>query len=620
MCPLCSGALSEEQIIEDLESNDLSRISASNLNEILKKYANSKEIKSHVARWLGKNGDLLILKELYESFEASCREKVLVEAVKYGNIEMVRFVLTNSGDLHFVEMKYTEYAVRLGHLEIARLLYKNGYSDYKEAVAMAVKMGNLSILKMFLEHDHILSEAPKACIVYDEYPANWYTGKAKVTSGMSTAAANGHFKIVKYLLKTGQPCTEDTIVQAIRHKRTRIMKYLIEKGCPCSAKVIRFAAMEGNVKAVKYLVKTGQPSDYRAVDGAIVNGHIKIAKYLIKMGMSCSYDSFDFAAENGDLDLVKYLVRKKIPCSYGAVDGAMETGHLEVAKYLLEIGKPCSFRTIDAAASRGDVDMVKYLVALGKAGSFDAIELAVKNDHTDLAKYLIEKGWHCSSAVMDIAAGSGDLDFVRYLMENGKDCTAKGITNAASGGHLEIVKYLIANHKPCEWNSVTSAAKSGHWAIVIILAENGVRCDSRTIYKAFKLGHTQIIPISTQTGNDWNVDGAICESLQKNDFENAKLMIEMWGKPVSSSMIRDVIYYSKNLEMLKYLMERYVGIKVESSLVDRAAENDSWDILKYLLEQGHHCGSDKDKYIQAAIAGARPDVAELMTQNEPSPA
>ncbi len=156
-------------------------------------------------------------------------------AVKYGNLLVIKDLITNT-----VDPKYVQCASKNGHTEIVKYLVSLG-ADYT----------------------------------------------ANNNNAVQWASGNGHLDTVKYLVSLGADYTADNnnaVQWASLNGHLAIVKYLVSLGANYTAdnnRAIQLASMNGHLETVKYLVSLG--ADYTADNNKVIqhassNGHLAIVK------------------------------------------------------------------------------------------------------------------------------------------------------------------------------------------------------------------------------------------------------------------------------------------------------------------------------------------------------
>jgi ankyrin repeat protein len=307
--------------------------------------------------------------------------------------------------------------------------------------------GNLTALQFFLEH------------VQKTKGINLINSPELLL--LSGAVANGHIKVVQYLLEQG---ADPEITGKRWHNRTPLC----------------LAATYGHIEIVKLLlgknVHTGDAIHEAAKNGPCLAEHdlIEIMKPLF--GKNAHTKSpIHGAAKNGHLEIVKLLLEsdKSLIASFNnsvqtPLHCAAANGHAKIAQYLLE--------------QRADPDIGTNPVGLAaKNGYLDVVQLLLKHDPT-----LINKTNLFNETPLILAATQGHLDIVAYLLEEGADLNAKTWDEetpflcAGVNGHLNVVQLLVQKDPTLLKQSDTQkilaiAAANGHVAMVKYLLDQGIQ-------------------------------------------------------------------------------------------------------------------------------------------------
>ena len=309
---------------------------------------------------------------------------------------------------------------------------------HKDTVQFAIESGNLQLLKSLVE---------KGAEIPDD--------------SVSSAAAEGHLDIVKYLVdEKGIGVSYYSFWYAAHNGHFPVMEYLFEKGVTISdsSDAVNYTFAYGNssrLEVVKYLIEKGAKIDHESVSFAIADGGVisfDSVKYLIdEKGAKISDDAVYNAVLEGHLHIVKYLVEKGADVTEGILGTAAYEGHFDIVKYLVD--------------EKGLGDLSKHDYDLSNMGD-DAAEGAAENGHLEILKYIVEK--------FSVVWGDGD--------ENGDEPPmyqrlAYHLLKAAANGHFDIVKYLIDEKGAwltCDdeiGNVIYRTAKYGHLEIVKYLVE-----------------------------------------------------------------------------------------------------------------------------------------------------
>ena len=414
--------------------------------------------------------------------EIETGEKGIIEAVKYGHLDIVKYIMEKL-------------------IEIYRLpVYILGYLPLRSAAIS----GQLDIVKYFMEMRGI-NEVPKdskenrdllfhARLKEESLysTGRWvdsFMGRGVSWEPIHYAAFCGKMEIVKYLMEVASGIEKEP--------RTH---YALEDT------PIHFASLEGHLDIVKYLMDTITEKEPKNKFGrmpihyAAWNGRKEILKYFMEEATGIEKEPEDsaglrpihWAVKNGNLEIVKYLmgtITEKEPKTHRnltPIHYAAKEDNVEILKYFMEevngIEKEPkdihNQRPIHLAAESGDLKSVKYLM-----------------------NKIIEKEPRDSSGrtPIHLAARSGNVKLLRYFMEevNGIEKEPKNYYNerpihyaALTGlkdpgnpinrttlpnkqiGHLGSVKYLmtkIIEKEPRDGNGRKPIHVAAFWGNVGIL-------------------------------------------------------------------------------------------------------------------------------------------------------
>ena len=217
-----------------------------------------------------------------------------------------------------------------GSFDVIKYLMDEGIKviNYK-SVQRAADSGNLDLVKYLLGDEirdkqgnvHQLSERKRASI-----------GEPAVSS----AAENGHFEIVKYLVEKGGKIDNGAVSFAARNGHFDIVKYLLgdevrdkkgnvykfpedKKKAVLGSSAVQYTALRGNFDMVKYLVEKGGTIQGDTIQYVAQKGRLDIASYLVEKGGFISNYAVEFAAEAGMFDMVKYLLGDEVRDEQGNI-------------------------------------------------------------------------------------------------------------------------------------------------------------------------------------------------------------------------------------------------------------------------------------------------------------
>lgn len=408
------------------DDKDLPRLPAEKLTSMIKSvfvnYANSKLLEA-IHKHDENPETIDIIKYLVEEGGANIKEQVQFHVVEDG-------IEHNPRDLMHVALENND-------TEVTRYLIEKGFNINNMGLDKLAGANNLEFIKELFEKG--------------------YNNEFGKCSGLITAANEGHFELVKFLVErgtdiNGQPANGHMrstpliqACQACRHhappESQEIIKYLVEKGASVTYygnEALINATMTGNLPVIKYLLANG--ADIKAIN----------AELLIELLDKCSdpTDKKDesILAHDGDYLETFNFVLSQLPNVFN-VKKKKKQKLSKINKLFL------------VAVTKGLIDLVKYCLDHG----------------ANLA-------WDNHKAVR-IAAECGSLEILKYLHGKGADIHVsndQSLRDACQCGHLEVVKYLVENKANLNaynlgefYNPLRSAGHNKHVNIVKYLVEQG---------------------------------------------------------------------------------------------------------------------------------------------------
>lgn len=351
--------------------------------------------------------------------------KSLFKACKVGDNNTVTHIL--NANKYYVNRTIDEYN------------YEEDIDYRSPAICTACKYGHLNIVKNLLQNGAFIN-------------AEDYNNIPKVYRlPLVEASENGHFEIVKYLIKCGANpngyIRTSSLFYACEHGYLDIVKYLIQNGADvyfsgCAEEVlpIEVACLNRHSEVVKYL----QPlctriEPTRLLFLACGTGDVESVKYLTKNGANINHCNIhdDIWVPNPTTPLIK----------------ACACGYLEIVKYLIDSGVDVNYinQTYDPHDIKKFADSYK-----DSWQNATALIAACYNGELDVVIYLIEKGAN-----------------INYIYKRNFDCIDITPLMAASmSNNLDIVKYLISKKANIDYHNYDCdsaymiAYREGYWSIV----------------------------------------------------------------------------------------------------------------------------------------------------------
>lgn len=164
-------------------------------------------------------GDLNSVRQMYNNYNKlslSDIENGIVHAVDQGNLEIVKFLISENPDIAKKNGELITHAAREGQLEIFRFLHQNGADitfRKNEPLIEAAKLGKLPIVEYFIQNNLNIS----------------------VENNLA-------------------------LRKATKYNRLEVVKYLVANGADIHAKndeVVKISAKSGNIEQLDYLLQQG---------------------------------------------------------------------------------------------------------------------------------------------------------------------------------------------------------------------------------------------------------------------------------------------------------------------------------------------------------------------------
>jgi len=205
---------------------------------------------------------LPLYKSLYKSSHIKQDQIDLEYAIKYDNLEVVKYIYTEGKSNNYLTCVLS---AKYGNLKILKWARKNGCSWDELTCAIAAMNCHLEVLKWAREN---------GC------PWNELTCKY--------AAVNGHLEVLKWARENGCPWNEGTCANAAFNGHLEVLKWARENGCLWNELTCADAAMNGHLEVLKWARKNGCPWNEGTCTAAVFNGHLEVLKWARKNG--CPWD------------------------------------------------------------------------------------------------------------------------------------------------------------------------------------------------------------------------------------------------------------------------------------------------------------------------------------------
>jgi ankyrin repeat protein len=503
----------------------------------------------------------------------------LHEAVRYGDAEMVKFLIAHGADVKarcynaFTPLHLTDDA------GIARILIRNG-ADPKSSswvgtvLDNAVRDENLEVIDVLLEAGETLTfeqlvelgRTDRVAKMLKEQPS-----LAKTPRCLHAAAHNGRLEIARLLLDNGAdpnldfgriiniPGPYTPFSDAVLAREYEIAKLLCERGA-------------------KMAVSGGKFYD-NLLHEAVATRDIRFVQLMLEHGANPNSQKnrlrpmspLHLAANIGDIKKCKLLIEHKTDVNARTPDGAtplmfaMAWGHDEVCDYLLSSGAELD---IHAACALGKTAEARRML----------------HDNPTLAN---DRDRRLHRTPLFWAAGRGHVPLVELLIQYKADVNARALPYGQAGNVVtgpEIWDRDLKETKDGE-TPLHLAAGAGHTAVVRILLERGAKID------AIDAGRTTPLQRAVESEHADTVRFLLEKNaMAGSDEQSASLLSGACDNP----------------EIMKLLLSHRPGPKAINEALRIAAIRNA-KVAELLLTQG----AKADVYT-ACILGQSARVAELV--------
>ncbi|XP_067678573.1 ankyrin-1-like [Haliotis asinina] len=475
--------------------------------------------------------DLLVSKWPDGSLKYYKHRSILQSACQKGNIDMVKFILSQNTVSINTGWKATitpiMIAAEMGHKEVVKLLVSSGAD-----VSLADNKGD-NILHYTCQGGH--TEIVKYILSQNMSDIN-SRGFQKM-SPLMRAALMGHREVMKLLVSKGADVLQldqggDNIlhyacqgghIETVEYILSQNMSDINSRGFQKMSPLMR-AALMGHREVMKLLVSKG--ADVLQLDQggdnilhyACQGGHIETVEYILSQNMS-DINSRGFqkmsplmrAALMGHREVMKLLVSKGADVLQLDQGGdnilhyACRRGHIETVEYILSQNmldiNSRGFQKMNPlmnAALMGHREVIKLLVSKGAdvlqldLGGDNILHYACRGGHIETVEYILSqnmldinsRGFQKMNPLMR-AALMGHREVIKLLVSKGADVLQLDLGGdnilhyACQGGHIETVEYILSQNMS-DINSrgyrkmtpVMSAGQEGHKEVVELLVEN----------------------------------------------------------------------------------------------------------------------------------------------------
>lgn len=309
----------------------------------LKNYVNDTDTIKYCMENCG--DDVETIKNLIKKGLNIDNKHILECCVEYENIEILKFLYEKGWDIHYNDEHLFISSLKVSYYLVEFFVERNAnvFAQNRKAINYIISKGNLSYLKIFVEHgidihfddEYIL----RSCIDIRQYKyfSVYLTfniikflieNKADIhcldDQPLRLACSHGYFDIAKLLVENNANvhCLDDQpLISACFCGYFDIVKLLVENGADISAReyeVIKNAINNKKIDILKYLLENCKnPEDDYPLLIACKYGYFKIVKILFERGFNIYHNDnicLKQASNYGYNDIVDFLINNG--CKY----------------------------------------------------------------------------------------------------------------------------------------------------------------------------------------------------------------------------------------------------------------------------------------------------------------
>jgi len=459
----------------------------------LSKLKITKEILNEIMEIIKRTGDHNLIQKVLNDVPAhvllhTVSLDALFMIAKNGKSSVPRTIgMVNDNDNETVELK----------MKRCLILYLYNHKLPTNAVDVAIQLNDKDLIKWTAEKlgllqvcQAIASHGNLDLLVWAIQLFPW-DGQVCVT-----AAENGHFHLVKWIIENDHVISHNDVVQCVSHiidyNKLDMLEYFCDKYPDIHDDIALIAARSDNIKILEWADQNGWSIETTQIyNVAYVAMHINILFWVHKKDptLTISLDELVYAAMCNNFQALKWLdeqirTRYKIYptnskiCYYAVINGNAEmlrwalnkgyshnlhnnqilflvaacTGHLDVVKILHNFDNPVNKKFCINVTKYGHLEIIKWAHTINKKiWSHNITRIAARNGHLELLKWALENGCPWDKQMASQAAAGGQLKVLIWARNHGYCPWSCDICHeAAIYGHLEVLKW--AKSQNCPWD------------------------------------------------------------------------------------------------------------------------------------------------------------------------
>jgi hypothetical protein len=170
-------------------------------------------------------------------------------------------------------------------------------------------------------------------------------------------AQHGFLSLLRYLLRHGYKCNEQTCSVAAQSGHIDCLMELHQAGCPWNEWTCIRAAEKGHLDCLQFAIEHGCPPSKEICAYAAENGHLSILEYALSISLPWDEVTMFQTADNGSLELMTWCHQQGCPVDERTTLYAVEKNHVDCLTYALEHQFPVNYNQCLRVAKRKRHDM-----------------------------------------------------------------------------------------------------------------------------------------------------------------------------------------------------------------------------------------------------------------------
>lgn len=337
---------------------------------------------------------------LLKVMETHNNKEKLLQAIKFGNLEIVRAVvssnLTNCGTFGCNSADGCRYAAQFAHVNILQYFHEQNGCIPDEVLPLALQAGSICCIEYCRNHgiawpDNALVRSLQGSRLNIFHYAlqqgcTWHN--------KTDLLLDKYIDGLTYALRYGYPCNAEAAVVAAGNGSLRCLQVLHEHGCTWSTQACSSAAIHGYAECLQFLHESGCPWDENTVLCSVLIGNLPILRFAIERHCPYPANICSQVVQHGNLPMLQYLHEAGVHWSSQVCTAAARSRQLECLKYAHEQGCAWDASTTTEAARHGSLRCLQYAVERGCPLTIQALKVSRSSHQREVvscAKYVALK-------------------------------------------------------------------------------------------------------------------------------------------------------------------------------------------------------------------------------------